>query len=303
MGKLRVSVVEYLNTAPLVWGFTHGPLRGECELSFTVPSKCAEALRTGTADIAILPAIEYQRIRGLVVLPDLAIASKRRVRSLLVVAKKPIGEARRIALDASSRSTQTLVRILSAERWKISPEFFEAPPDLARMLAGADAALVIGDPALRLAIGIAGSSQPGASGEQVCSGASAGIPGIGRVHVYDVVEEWRRMTNLPAVLAIWAGWPEKLTAEVTADFLASAEYGILQIEEISAQASGELGLPAKALEAYLRENIDYGLDGENRNGLELYYQRASEQGLIEGVRPIEWAPARAVAARAPARLD
>src|SRR5271165_6134642 len=133
LNPLRISIVEYLNTAPLVRGFTHGPLRGKYELSFTVPSQCAEALRSGAVDVAIIPAIEYQRIPGLVILPNLAIASKKSVRSLLLVSKKPIQEVARIALDRSSRSTQALTRILCAGQWKIAPEFFEAAPDLPAM--------------------------------------------------------------------------------------------------------------------------------------------------------------------------
>src|SRR5256885_9089186 len=119
MNKLRISVVKYLNTAPLVRGFTHGPLQGRYDLSFTVPSLCADALRTGAADVAIIPAIEYQRIPNLVILPDLSIASKERVRSLLVVSKDPIRFAKRIALDRSSRSPQALTKILCANRWTI----------------------------------------------------------------------------------------------------------------------------------------------------------------------------------------
>ena len=87
MNKLRISIVQYLNTAPLVWGFTNGLLQGKYDLSFTVPSQCAEDLRLGRADVAIIPAIEYQRIPGLAILPDMAIASKNQVRSLLIVAK------------------------------------------------------------------------------------------------------------------------------------------------------------------------------------------------------------------------
>src|SRR5215471_16889604 len=143
MASLRISVVQYLNTAPLVRGFTHGPLAGKYELSFTVPSECAEALRSGAADVAIIPAIEYQRIPNLVILPDLAIASKERVRSLLIVSKMPIRQANRIALDRSSRSTQALTRILCDARWLISPEFSQAEPDLAVMLQTNDAALLI----------------------------------------------------------------------------------------------------------------------------------------------------------------
>src|SRR5277367_4944727 len=125
MRKLRISIVEYLNTAPLVWGFTDGPLAGKYDLSFTVPSKCAEALRRGDADIAIIPSIEYQRMEGMVALPGMAIAAKREVRSLLVVAKRPIELAKRIALDTSSRSTIALVKILSREHWRIAPEFVD----------------------------------------------------------------------------------------------------------------------------------------------------------------------------------
>jgi len=88
-------------------------------------------VRTGQADVAIIPAIEYQRIPDLVILPDMAIASKKQVRSLLIIAKKPLEQVKTFALDASSRSTQTLTRILCAEKWKIAPEFAEASPDLA----------------------------------------------------------------------------------------------------------------------------------------------------------------------------
>src|SRR5215471_1336013 len=123
MASLRISIVQYLNTAPLVRGFTKGPLRGKYELSFTVPSECAEALRSGAADVAIIPAIEYQRIPGLAILPDLSIASTRSVRSLLLITKRPMAEVRSIALDCSSRTTQALTRILCAQWWKIVPEF------------------------------------------------------------------------------------------------------------------------------------------------------------------------------------
>src|ERR1700729_3063929 len=121
MSKLRISIVEYLNTAPLVWGFTDGPLAGKYDLSFTWPSQCAEALRTGAADVAIIPSIEYQRMENVVVLPGMAVAAKNEVRSLLVLAKKPIDRAKRIALDTSSRATVALVQILAPGYWNISP--------------------------------------------------------------------------------------------------------------------------------------------------------------------------------------
>jgi len=286
--KLRISIVQYLNTAPLVWGFTHGLLQGKYDLSFTVPSQCAEALRSGAADIAIIPAIEYQRIPDLVVLPDLAIASKHRVRSLLLIAKKPIEQVRRIALDRSSRSTQALTRILCAEHWKITPEFAEAEPELGAMLRDADAALLIGDPALRLSVAIESAAQRGAAGEQICAGSSIGFAGARLIHIYDIVEEWRRLTNLPAVLAVWAGRREVLTPEVAADFAASRDFGMAHVAEISAAASHEMQLTPGVLADYLRENIDFSLGEENRRGLDLYFRLAAKLQLIPAAKVVEW---------------
>jgi chorismate dehydratase len=295
--KLRISIVQYLNTAPLVWGFTNGPLRGKYDLSFTVPSQCAEDLRLGRADVAIIPAIEYQRIPGLAILPDMAIASKNQVRSLLIVAKKPIEQVRSFALDRSSRSTQALTRILCAEKWNIAPEFFEAPPDLPEMLQQADAALLIGDPALRVAIGIERDGWPGSPGQTVCQAATLGITSSELLYVYDVVGEWRALTGLPAVLAVWAARRELATPEVTADFIASRDFGLSRIGEISFDAAQDLELPQRTLESYLRNNIDFSLDPENRRGLELYFEHAARLGLIPQAKPIEWAAVKSEAAK------
>jgi chorismate dehydratase len=287
--KLRISIVQYLNTAPLVWGFTNGPLRGKYDLSFTVPSLCSEALRSGEADIAIIPAIEYQRISNLAVLPDLAIASKNRVRSLLIIAKKPIAQVRSIALDRGSRSTQALTRILCAEHWKITPAFFEAPPNLNDMLEQADAALLIGDPALRLSIAIERGSSAGASGQTACQASALGISSAATLYVHDVVEEWRNLTGLPAVLAIWAARIDIANPQLIADFTASRDFGLAHIAEICLDAARELELPQQALESYLRHNIDFTLGAENRSGLELYFRYAANLGLIPQAKPIDWA--------------
>ncbi len=289
MSKLRISIVQYLNTAPLVWGFTHGPLSGKYDLSFTVPSQCAEALRAGEADIAIIPAIEYQRIDRLVMLPDLAIASKRQVRSLLLVAKKPIREVQSIALDSGSRSTQALTRILCADAWHIAPQFFEAAPDLQSMLRAADAALLIGDPALRLAIALDGKMRRDEHGVLLCSAEAAGLPAAGTVQVYDIVEEWQRSTGLPAVLAVWAARDGVVTDELLRDFSASRDFAMTHITDISEVAARELQLPAAALASYLRRNIDYSLDADNRRGLQHFFARAAALGLIPENRAIAWA--------------
>jgi predicted solute-binding protein len=287
--KLRISIVQYLNTAPLIWGFTNGPLQGKYDLSFTVPSQCAEALRSGAADIAIIPAIEYQRIDDLVVLPGMAIASRKQVRSLLLVSKKRIHDVESIALDSSSRSTQALTRILCVDSWKIAPDFFEASPDLSAMLAKADAALLIGDPALRLSISVATKSWAGPDGESICQGSTGGVANAEELHVYDMVEEWQRATGLPAVLAIWAAKRNVVTPEVLADFAASRDYGLARIAQISKQSSLEMNLPTALLSAYLTFNIDFSLSAANRQGLEHFYDRAAALELIPEAKPIDWA--------------
>ncbi len=297
MAKLRISVVEYLNTAPLVWGFTDGPLAGRYDLSFTVPSLCAEALRRGEADVAIIPAIEYQRMDDVVALPGMAVAAKGEVRSILVIAKKPIEMARRIALDRSSRSSVALVRLLCAGHWGIQPEFIEMPPDPPAMLSEADAALVIGDPALRVAIKADALMRKQPNAESCCSGdpSEQPVPGVETLFLYDVAHQWREMTGRPCVLALWVARRAAATPGVVADFLTSKEYGLARIEEIAEGAALKLDLPARALERYLRENIDFSLDEENRAGVEFYYQRCAAAGLIPRARPLELAPAPAKA--------
>jgi chorismate dehydratase len=299
MTKLRISIVEYLNTAPLVWGFTDGPLVGKYELSFTTPSQCAEALRRGEADVAIIPAIEYQRIENLVVLPGMAVAAKGEVRSILVVAKKPIELAKKIALDSSSRSSAALVRLLARDLWKIQPEFIEAAPDPTEMLKQADAALVIGDPALRVILKLDALSGKVPSGEQCCQGDpdELPVPGFETIFVYDVAYQWEEMTGKPCVLAIWAGRRDAITPEVLADFQASKRYGMERLREIAEAASIKLDLPPRALERYLTDNINFDLDEENLAGLRLYFEKAAAAGLIPGHRPLEFAgePAKAAA--------
>jgi chorismate dehydratase len=157
------------------------------------------------------------------------------------------------------------------------------------MLAKADAALLIGDPALRLSIATGGKSWTGPDGESMCKAAFAGVGGTEDLHIYDMVEEWHRSTGLPAVLAVWAAKRDVVTPEVLADFAASRDYGLARINEISKQSGLEMNLPAALLSAYLTFNIDFSLSAQNRQGLEHYYGRAADLELIPEAKPIEWA--------------
>src|SRR5690349_769742 len=145
MARLRISAISFLNTAPLMWDFEHPSestrrILNDFEISYTVPSQCAQALQDGTADIGIIPSIAFATISGLAVLPDVAIASKHAVRSILLVLNKPVDQVRRVALDTSSRTSVALTKILLT-RFFPGPEreYVNMAPDLEPMLATSDA--------------------------------------------------------------------------------------------------------------------------------------------------------------------
>jgi len=275
MRPLRVSAISFLNTAPLMWDFNHGAtpeqysdntlpreLRSDFTIEYTVPSNCAEALQCGDADIGIIPAITYATIPGLVILPDAAIAAKSAVRSILLVSHKPIEQVNTIAADTSSRSSVALARILCRKLWGRERQFRNFPPDLASMLAACDAALLIGDPALRI--------------ERT------------RYFVYDLAEEWRRFTGKPFVFAFWAVRLQALSEirrslDVAAVFRNSRDHGIqpASIAEIARRWSARVGLSEPEVAAYLTENIHFFLDAENLEGLELFFRYSMECGVIE----------------------
>lgn len=270
MARPRASVVKYLNTAPLVWGLLHGEQRDQFDLSFTVPAQCAEALRTGTVDVGIIPAIAYQTIPNLKVIPGIAIAARERVASVLLVSRVPVAEVRQVALDSSSRTATALVKILFAKLWNRQPGYHVQEPDLEAMLAQAEAALLIGDPALQFVLG------------------SPGPERVGKLFVYDLAEEWRRLTSQPFVFAFWAVRAEKASVAMVEAFVASKEYGLSRIDEIAAEAAAQLALPAPALAQYLRENVVFSFAAGERQGLESFYRYAQELGLIAQVKPLEF---------------
>src|ERR1700685_920954 len=115
MRRLRISAISYLNTAPLMWDFEHSEAGRQFDISYTLPSACARALQAGTADIGIIPAAAYTQIPGLLVLPGVAIASRRPVRSILLVSKVPVERIRSVALDTSSMTSVALTRVLFAK--------------------------------------------------------------------------------------------------------------------------------------------------------------------------------------------
>lgn len=248
---MLVSAVSYLNTWPLVWGFLHGAQKGIFDFRFDLPAHCAAALERGEADIGLVPCAELDRLR-LDFLPELGIACDGPVRSILLISKCPYKEIRTLAADSGSRTSVALARILLAERFDC-PFLDVRPhsPHLDDMLAECDAALIIGDPALRL--------------------DPAALP----YRTLDLGEEWRAWTALPMVFAVWAGRREALTAEAAAAFSASYLWGKSHMDEIVREAAEE-GFPQGLAREYLTRHIQYELSDRHLRGLELFRERVSQ---------------------------
>jgi len=262
---MRIAASTYLNSAPLVYSFTQGHLINKYDfIGDTSPSSCAEMLRSGECEIALIPVIEFQRMPGLRIIPEIAVASKSRVRSVLIATRRPLEEVRRITLDPSSRTSQALVKILFLRRYGFLPECAERKPQASvgshSLLDDADAALLIGDPAMKL------ESQARSL----------------NLKIYDLAEEWRAMTGLPFVFAVWAV-RENVNAGargLARDFLAAKREGVARIDRIAAQYAIELELPESELLNYLSKNVNYDLDDANLAGMSHYFNLAHECGLI-----------------------
>jgi chorismate dehydratase len=260
--KLRVGIVNYLNSKPLAWGFLKGHHADLFAPSYHPPAMVARLLGQGNLDVGLIPSIELQRIPNLRVLPDMCIAARHEAKSVILVSRGPVEEIRRVALDQNSRTSATLVRILLRERYGLDPEYLHDRPDPERMLAEADAALIIGDPALRV--------------------------DRERYRIIDLAAEWSELTGLPFVFAVWAVGPEVEIPDLPFYFKSSLRYGLSSLDTLVREAAAELGLDSSEVRAYLTENLSFFLREEEIAGLEEFYRRAHEHGLILEPRPLEF---------------
>lgn len=248
--KFRIGAVSYLNTLPLVWGMLDGPQRDQVDLSFSLPSLCAEELERGEIQLGLLPIVEISR-QKLETLAGVGIACLGAVRSILLFSRVPWPKVRRVAADSGSRTSVELARIILRERFGVQPETIRHDPHLGDMLSHADAALLIGDAALRL--------------------NPADLP----FECLDLGAEWLSLTGLPFVFAAWAGKPGIPLAPLSALTGASYEFGQARIDEIAARECGSRGISLELAQRYLRHHIRYELGPAEHQGLQLFLQLAN----------------------------
>ncbi len=277
-----MAAIHFLNPAPLMWDFEHEPersyLRERYQIGYTTPSRCAGELAAGDADIGLVPVAAYATTPSLLVVPGCTVAALDRVRSIILVVRPPEGVSgvRTIAADTSSQTSYAYTRILCNVFWKIPAVFIPHEPDLESMLQAADAALLIGDPALLALEDM--DARAARTGE--------------RLLYLDLAHEWHGFTGLPWVSAFWAVREGALdetmvgASELVQDLQISRDHGLEHIEDLASEWSTRIAVPEATIRFYLSKNIHYILDEASLRGLDQFYRYAAECGALPPAPPL-----------------
>ena len=282
----RIAAINFLNPAPLMWDFEHPPLQAELAQRYQIdrmsPSECAARLANGTADIGLIPIASLATTPGLQILPGCTIASKGRVRSLLLVrrASQPLTALRSVAADTASRTTLAYARILFHKWGNPSVPFRPMTADLDAMLDQADAAILIGDPALF------------ALEEQANRFERTGE----NLVYHDLAAEWHALTGLPFVSAVWGvaasvgspvpgpSVPGPLVpaslGQITTDFIQSRNHGLQNMDALVTEWTAKLPLSEQTIRTYLTTNIHYTLDEECIEGMRVFFRTATSLDIL-----------------------
>jgi chorismate dehydratase len=277
--RLRIAAINFLNPAPLMWDFEHPPLNSALAERYQIdrmsPAECADRLASGHADIGLVPIAALAANPTLRILPGCTIASKGSVRSLLLVhrASQPLVAVRSVAADTASLTTLAYARILFHRWGNPAVPFLPASADLDAMLETADAAILIGDPALLALEEQANRFER--TGEQL---------------IYlDLAHEWHTQTGLPFVSAVWGiarqtsgapGIASETWDSTTTDFIQSRIHGQQNIDALVAEWSNKLPIPEETIRAYLTTNVHYILDDECIEGMRVFFRMAAELGIL-----------------------
>ena len=259
---IRIGAVGYLNARPLTWALDASPKRWA--IRYDLPSVCSSLLHAGQVDLGLVPSIDYLQDPDYRFVPGVGIGSRGPIASVALYSRVPVERISSIALDTSSRTSVTLIRVLCRHHFNISPEFVAHGPDLAAMVAGADAALLIGDPAFE------------------ADHARLGLQKL------DLGQEWTAMTGLPFIYAAWTGRPGTVTPADVEALQAAQQVGVQSIDAIAAEyGHGDTRRTARAA-AYLRDNVKYGLGPDEARGLQLFLNYAADLGLAPRRRTLEF---------------
>jgi chorismate dehydratase len=281
MAKSKISIVKYLNAVPLAWGILEGPQKETFDAVLNTPAECADQLSNNRVDIGLIPSIEFQRIKGCRIVPGPTVASLNRVRSVILVSVVPLWKVKTVACDSGSRTSVALAKIIFSEFYHIHPDFRPAEPDLANMLAQSDAALLIGDNALKF---MQTNEMPNIENQKALVRL-----GSEPLEVFDLAERWRFLTGLPFVFAFWAvreGFQDKTVVD---HLKQSRDFGVANIPTIAERYSEQLQIKKEFVQEYLERNVHYYMDSTCLEALQLFYEKAARVGAIKSARPVQFA--------------
>ena len=259
---MRLGAVGYLNARPLTWALDRAPERWK--IRYDVPAVCSALLRSREVDLGLVPSFDYLEGDDYHLVPGVGIGSYGPVASVALFARVPLEDVRQIALDTSSRTSVALVKVLCRHRFHISPEFVPHGPDIKDMTRRADAALLIGDPALE-----------------------ADYEALGLLKI-DLGAEWTDMTGLPFVYAAWTGRAGAATPSDVRLLQDAQEEGRRSLEAIASEFAGDDTVRAERAAVYLRDNVRYGIGADDERGLQMFLDYAADLGLAPRKRSLEF---------------
>lgn len=256
----RVGHIQFLNCLPLYWGLARTGTLLDLELSKDTPERLSEQLIRGDLDIGPVTLVEYLRnADDLVAFPGIAVGCDGPVMSCVIVSQLPLDrlDRARVALGSTSRTSVRLAQLLLAERYGVRPDYYTCPPDLGLMMQEADAAVLIGDAALRANLHDA--------------------PRLG-LQVHDLGQMWKEWTGLPFVFAVWAARKDFLAAhpetaaKVHEAFLASRDLSLEEVTKVAEQAARWEAFDAEVLEQYFT-TLDFRFGPDQLAGVREFARR------------------------------
>jgi chorismate dehydratase len=270
----RISASSYSNTAPLIWSFLYGSMRGQVEIILdNAPARSAELLAQRRVDAALVPVIAYQTLPDVRLVPGVCVGARERVRSVALITRgMDLADVRSVSLDTSSKTSVVLSKILFREFLGFDPEWRDSPPDIDAMLEESDCALLIGDPAL--AIADFGSRNAELNPKTKIQNPKS----------YDLAELWRQYTSLGFIFAMWM----TRTDTSPIDFASARDEGASRIDEIVSNYLPDIKICEEDFRSYLSENISYKTDEELERGMSLYFDLAKKHRLCENNRELEY---------------
>lgn len=263
MSKVKIGVFDFLNAKPLIYAIEKNKVQHNFELVYDIPSQIAVKLLNKEINAGLVPSIHYAKYSVKYrIVPEICIASRGVVNSIRLYFRKDLKDIKTVATDISSMTSVILTRIILSEKYDVRPKFIAMKPDLIDMLSRADAALLIGDHAL--------------------------FEKSYYESYIDLGDEWDDLTGLPFVYALWVGRRESLNEDDLTALINAKEYGLQNIDVISAEASQRYNVDFEFCKSYLTQNLKYDLGEAEIAGMKEFFTYAFYYGVIEFIPEIKF---------------